>query len=86
MTTNDDQAIGQQPQQNLVNSNTKDANKSAHNGHDTCEKTISSIARMRRDADAICQAFETGEYPCKKMPRKPYEQHITELQAELLKA
>ena len=42
---------------------------------------------MRRDADAIYQAFETGEYPYKsKMPRKPYEQHKAELQAELLKA
>ncbi len=44
------------------------------------------IAEIRRDAEAIRHAFETGEYPYKtKMKRSDYEKRKARLQAELLK-
>ena len=87
MTTNDDHTIKQGSQEKLINGDAKDTDMGAHSSHDACQETISSIARMRHDPEAIRHAFESGEYPYKsKMPRKPYEQHKAELQAELLKA
>lgn len=45
-----------------------------------------SIAERRHDAEAIRQAFETGEYPYKrKIRRADYERQKAELQVELLK-
>jgi polyphosphate kinase 2 len=53
---------------------------------EACQDTLDQIADIRRDADAIRHAFESGEYPYKsKMRKQPYEQHKAELQAELLK-
>jgi polyphosphate kinase 2 len=44
-------------------------------------------SRMRRDADAIRHAFESGEYPYQnRMGSKAYEKEMEELQVELLKA
>jgi len=45
------------------------------------------IADLRHDPAAIRRLFETGEYPYKApMRRVPYEEHMLELQRELLKA
>lgn len=50
------------------------------------EQSRRHIAEMRRDADAIRHAFETGEYPYRsKMRRGPYTQHKKALQTELLR-
>ncbi|MGI9386615.1 MAG: polyphosphate kinase 2 [Methyloligellaceae bacterium] len=47
---------------------------------------LHALAEMRRDPDAIREAFETGAYPYKnKMKRSVYEKHKAELQVELLK-
>ncbi len=44
-------------------------------------------AQLRHDPDAIRRAFETGEFPYKtRLSNKFYEQHMAELQVELLKA
>ncbi|MBL8572353.1 MAG: polyphosphate kinase 2 [Hyphomicrobiaceae bacterium] len=44
------------------------------------------IAVMRRDPAAIQRVFETGEYPyATRMRTGPYENHMVELQRELLK-
>ncbi len=46
-----------------------------------------SLAEKRRNPDAIRRAFETGVYPYETRIRtKDYEQHMEELQVELLKA
>src|ERR1700744_6605914 len=45
------------------------------------------IAELRHDPAAIRRLFETGEYPYKvPMRTGPYEDHMLELQRELLKA
>ena len=45
------------------------------------------VAEMRRDPAAIRRLFETGEYPYKTpMRNAPYEEHMLQLQRELLKA
>jgi polyphosphate kinase 2 len=45
------------------------------------------IAELRHDPTAIRRLFETGEYPYKTPMRSgPYEDHMLELQRELLKA
>ena len=50
------------------------------------ESAAHRLAEMRRDPDAIRQAFETGAYPYKtKMRRRDYEAQKAELQVELLK-
>ncbi len=44
------------------------------------------LAEMRHDPAVIRRLFETGEYPYReKMRRDPYEEHMLELQRELLK-
>ncbi|MGJ8529442.1 polyphosphate kinase 2 [Maritalea sp.] len=44
------------------------------------------LARLRKDPEAIRQAFEYGEYPyAKKIARDTYEKRKAELQVELLK-
>lgn len=87
MTANDDQDIENSLREKPVAADIPAVNVQAHISHDACEEAIKGIASMRRDSDAIRHAFETGEYPYKgRMPRKPYEQHKAELQAELLKA
>ncbi|MGD9783323.1 MAG: polyphosphate kinase 2 [Hyphomicrobiaceae bacterium] len=44
------------------------------------------IAEMRHNPEAIRHAFESGEYPyATKMRTKEYEEHLTDLQTELLK-
>lgn len=44
------------------------------------------LAEMRHNPEAIRHAFESGEYPYKtKMKTKEYEQHLEDLQTELLK-
>ncbi len=44
------------------------------------------LAEMRHDPAVIRRLFETGEYPYKeRMRRAPYEEHMLELQRELLK-
>ncbi|MGE0419442.1 MAG: polyphosphate kinase 2 [Acetobacteraceae bacterium] len=46
-----------------------------------------SLAALRHDPSAIRHLFETGEYPYhSRMRLRPYEQHLLELQRELLKA
>lgn len=48
--------------------------------------TLSDLAALRHDPEAIRRAFETGEYPYKsKIKRSAYEKHKAELQVELLK-
>ena len=59
-------------------------------GHSPLEKpkgsALHALAEMRRDPDAIREAFETGAYPYQtKMKRSVYEKHKAELQVELLK-
>ncbi len=44
------------------------------------------LAQMRRDPEAVREAFEKGKYPYKtKMKKAVYEKHKKELQVELLK-
>lgn len=51
------------------------------------ERKDQTLARRRRDPDAIRRAFETGEYPYHtRLRTKDYEAHMAELQVELLKA
>ncbi len=48
---------------------------------------VPTLAQRRRDPDAIRHAFESGEYPYNtRLRTKDYEQHMAELQVELLKA
>jgi polyphosphate kinase 2 len=48
---------------------------------------LHALAEMRHDPEAVRHAFETGAYPFKnKMRRSVYENHMAELQVELLKA
>jgi len=50
------------------------------------EDARAHLARLRRDPEAIRQAFENGEYPyARKIARKSYEKRKAELQVELLK-
>src|SRR5487761_2305312 len=45
------------------------------------------IAQMKHDPTLIRKLFETGEYPyAQRMRIGPYEEHMTALQQELLKA
>ena len=49
-------------------------------------KVEDRLSHMRRDAEAIRQIFENGEYPYKKkLSKKSYEKQKRELQVELLK-
>jgi polyphosphate kinase len=51
------------------------------------ENPAHHIAALRRDPAAIRRLFETGDYPyATHMRAKPYEEHMLELQRELLKA
>ena len=48
---------------------------------------VHKIAEMRHDPSAIRRLFESGEYPYRsRMRTAPYEEHMLELQRELLKA
>ncbi|MGE4044542.1 MAG: polyphosphate kinase 2, partial [Acetobacteraceae bacterium] len=51
------------------------------------ETPAQHVAGLRHDPAAIRRLFETGEYPYStRMRAAPYEQHLQELQRELLKA
>ncbi len=53
----------------------------------TAPKSAKRISDMRHDPEAIRHAFESGEFPYKtRITNSVYEEHVLELQVELLKA
>ncbi len=51
------------------------------------QTSVQHLATMRHDPAAIRRLFETGQYPYRsRMRAAPYEEHLLELQRELLKA